>query len=142
MLRNRIIIVVIITVAVITGLVGTLIRPVDGPPPPPVSQAPDPAATPDEAAAVATAGLEPFQSFCSECHGSEALGTNQGPPLIHQLYEPNHHGDGAFVAAARQGSPQHHWDFGNMLPVAQLSDGDLIAIIGYVRSLQRAAGIF
>ena len=88
------------------------------------------------------AGREPFLGFCGDCHGNEGQGSVKGPPLIHILYEPNHHADGAFILAARRGSPQHHWDFGPMAPVPGVSDADLFAIIAYVRSLQRTAGIF
>ena len=151
MLRTRIIIVIVITTAVITGVVGVLYRPIDGPPPSAVEE-PEAAPTPGDGAqlrtpaapdvAVQVAGLAPFMEFCGECHGEQALGTDEGPPLVHQLYEPNHHADGAFVLAARQGSPQHHWNFGNMPPAQLVSDSDLIAIIGYVRTLQQTAGIF
>ena len=48
----------------------------------------------------------------------------------------------AFVLAARNGVRAHHWPFGNMPPVEQpLTDGELAAIIAYVRELQRANGI-
>ena len=149
MLRTRIIIIIVIITAVITGVVGVLFPPIDGSPPSAVeapeaaprdgAQLPTPAA-PAEGGQVA--GLARFMEFCGKCHGGQALGTNQGPPLVHQIYESNHHADGAFVLAARRGSPQHHWNFGNMPPVPRVSDGDLFAIIGYVRTLQQAAGIF
>ena len=64
------------------------------------------------------------------------------PPLVHRIYEPSHHGDMAFVLAARNGVRAHHWPFGDMPPVGQpLTDGELAAIIAYVRELQRANGI-
>ena len=48
----------------------------------------------------------------------------------------------AFVLAARNGVRAHHWPFGDMPPVGQpLTDGELAAIIAYVRELQRANGI-
>ena len=92
--------------------------------------------------ALADIGKEAFREFCIECHGAEAVGTDKGPPLVHIYYEPNHHADASFILAARRGAPQHHWTFGPMEPVARVSDSELYAIIGYVRSLQRAAGIF
>jgi len=46
------------------------------------------------------------------------------------------------VLAARNGVRAHHWPFGNMPPVEQrLTDGELGAIVAYVRELQRANGI-
>ena len=149
MLRTRIIIVLVVAIATITAVVGVLFPPIDLPPPSAI-ETPEAAILESAgadgavvaAAAVGLEGLEPFMQFCSECHGEEAVGTDQGPPLVHDFYEPNHHADAAFVVAARRGSPQHHWNFGDMPPVPRVSDGDLFAIIGYVRKLQIAAGIF
>lgn len=93
-------------------------------------------------ALVADAGQQPYIAFCGECHGNEGLGTDKGPPLLHAYYEPNHHSDQSFLIAARRGAPEHHWNFGPMEPVPRVSDAELQAIIGYVRSVQRAAGIF
>ena len=42
------------------------------------------------------AGEAKFTANCSRCHGAGGVGTNQGPPLVHKIYEPNHHGDAAF----------------------------------------------
>jgi mono/diheme cytochrome c family protein len=48
----------------------------------------------------------------------------------------------AFVLAARNGVRAHHWPFGDMPPVEErLTDGELGAIVAYVRELQRANGI-
>ena len=91
---------------------------------------------------LATAGEVAFVENCSACHGVNALGTDQGPPLIHKIYEPSHHGDGSFANAVRNGVRGHHWRFGNMPPVDGLTDHDLTAIVHYVRTLQRANGIF
>ena len=63
-----------------------------------------------------------------------------GPPLVHQLYVPGHHGDMAFVLAVQNGVAAHHWPFGNM-PVQQgLTEADIRNITAYVRALQRANG--
>ncbi len=86
-------------------------------------------------------GAESFVASCSECHGAEALGTDQGPPLVHIYYEPNHHPDEAFMMAAQIGVRQHHWAFGDMPPVENVADEELQPIIDYVRYLQREAGI-
>jgi len=86
-------------------------------------------------------GEERFTAFCSRCHGVFARGTTKGPPLVHKIYEPSHHGDFAFLRAAAQGVRAHHWDFGNMPKIADASPDDVTLIIGYVRWLQREAGI-
>jgi mono/diheme cytochrome c family protein len=82
-----------------------------------------------------------FSQNCAACHGAQAVGTKQGPPLVHKIYEPSHHGDAAFVLAARNGSKQHHWRFGDMPPQPQLTEAQVKAITAYVRALQRDAGI-
>ena len=82
-----------------------------------------------------------FNAYCSVCHGPQAAGTKQGPPLVHPYYEPGHHGDGAFYSAAQNGVPSHHWRFGDMPPVYSVSTEDVGQIICYVRTLQKSAGI-
>lgn len=94
----------------------------------------------DEAAA-ADDGAALFQRNCAECHGPAASGTDKGPPLVHQIYEPGHHSDDAFYRAVRLGARAHHWPFGDMPPVEGVSDEQVAAIVAYVRGLQRAAGI-
>ncbi len=86
-------------------------------------------------------GQAVFEQFCAECHGATAGGTEKGPPLVHPLYNPGHHGDMAFVRAAQQGARAHHWGFGDMDPVPDVTDQDLFLIIRYVRALQEANGI-
>lgn len=82
-----------------------------------------------------------FKANCAACHGLEAAGTQSGPPLVHPYYAPGHHNDAAFRRAARDGVPQHHWFFGDMPPVAGVSDEEIERIIAYVREIQRANGI-
>jgi cytochrome c553 len=89
----------------------------------------------------AAAGAGDFAKYCQSCHGPSATGTQNGPPLVHKIYEPGHHGDGAFVAAATIGTRQHHWPFGDMPPVEGISEAEIFRIIAYVRALQRANGI-
>jgi mono/diheme cytochrome c family protein len=89
----------------------------------------------------AQAGRAAFETNCASCHGPAAGGTDQGPPLVHRIYEPGHHADVAFVLATRRGVPQHHWDFGSMPPQPQVGERSLQQIIAYVRELQRANGI-
>lgn len=87
-------------------------------------------------------GQSRFKTFCAECHGANAQGSENGPPLVHQFYHPGHHGDGAFYAAAKNGSRQHHWKFGDMPPVEGIEDVDIDAILVFVREIQHANGIF
>lgn len=90
----------------------------------------------------AQAGEIAFNANCALCHGANASGTNLGPPLVHKIYEPNHHQDFSFRSAVQNGVQAHHWQFGNMPPAPQVAEDDIERIICYVRELQRANGIF
>ena len=103
-----------------------------------VQTLPPPPPTPAEYAA----GDSLFAQRCIECHGESARGTDQGPPLVHKVYEPGHHADFAFLRAVQFGVAAHHWRFGNMLPVSGVTRQQVTEIVGYVRWLQREAGIF
>lgn len=81
-----------------------------------------------------------YQANCAACHGADLRGTAIGPSHLSIVYEPNHHGDIAFVLAARNGVQAHHWPFGDMPPVPGLSDEDLESIVAYVRHIQRIEG--
>ncbi|MEX2650314.1 MAG: cytochrome c [Alphaproteobacteria bacterium] len=89
----------------------------------------------------AQAGARSYEANCAQCHGVHAAGSDRGPPLVHAVYNAGHHADIAFVLAARLGARQHHWSFGDMPPQPQLKDGEITAIIRYVRELQEANGI-
>ena len=83
-----------------------------------------------------------FNANCASCHGENAAGRNgAGPPFIHVIYQPGHHGDASFHLAARNGAVSHHWNFGDMPPVKSISDEEVAKIVTYVRTLQRANGI-
>lgn len=86
-------------------------------------------------------GAAKFAGNCAGCHGEAGVGTSQGPPLVHKIYEPNHHGDAAFQRAAANGVQAHHWEFGNMPKIEGVTSEDVDQIIQYVRWLQRQAGI-
>ena len=86
-------------------------------------------------------GEQLFKNHCARCHGPVADGTQQGPPLVHKIYEPGHHGDGSFHFAVKRGVRAHHWKFGDMPQVGGVDEAGVTAIIGYVRWLQREAGI-
>ncbi len=87
-------------------------------------------------------GEQKFTANCSACHGVGGVGTKQGPPLVHKIYEPNHHGDAAFQRAAANGVQSHHWEFGNMPKIPNVTPSDVDQIVKYVRWLQKQAGIF
>jgi len=90
----------------------------------------------------AEAGQAVFSDNCAQCHGTRADGREGlGPPLIHPIYEPDHHGDYAFLRAARQGVRAHHWGFGDMAPVPGVSTADIASVVRFVREVQRANGI-
>ncbi len=90
---------------------------------------------------LAAKGKKAYDSYCARCHGANAAGTSHGPPFVHKIYNPGHHGDYAFLRAAREGVPQHHWNFGDMPPRPEVADEEILAIIRYVRELQKANGI-
>ncbi len=86
-------------------------------------------------------GRVAFDNNCAQCHGENGSGTDSGPPLVHIIYEPNHHGDASFFSAAERGVRQHHWPYGDMAPQPQVSQEEMGDIIQYIRELQRANGI-
>ena len=97
---------------------------------------------PQEISMLAGMGKIAFESACINCHGQNAEGKRGfGPPLVHKIYEPSHHADYAFLMAVENGVRAHHWPFGNMPPQEGFTQGDVKAIIAYVRELQRANGI-
>lgn len=91
--------------------------------------------------AQAEAGKKAFASNCAQCHGANGAGTDKGPPLIYDIYNPGHHADEAFFMAAKFGVRQHHWRFGDMPPLPQASQDDIAKIVRYIRELQVANGI-
>jgi mono/diheme cytochrome c family protein len=87
------------------------------------------------------AGERAFDRTCAACHGIKAMGTEQGPPLVHIIYEPSHHSDEAFRRAVALGVVAHHWSFGPMPAQPEISGEEIEQIIRYVRWLQTRAGI-
>ncbi len=94
-----------------------------------------------EFTAAARAGETFFNAKCATCHGVNGTGSDKGPPLIHKIYEPNHHGDESFQHAAKSGVQSHHWNFGNMAPVAGITRAEVAKIVIYIREIQAANGI-
>lgn len=92
---------------------------------------------------VSVQGKKLFDKNCASCHGVNATGKQEvAPPLVHIIYEPNHHGDIAFKLAVKNGVRGHHWSFGNMPPIEGVSEKEIELITRYIRELQRANGIF
>lgn len=97
---------------------------------------------PEKLSAKAQLGRDGFEANCAACHGTNAAGLDGvAPPLVHIIYEPNHHGDESFQRAAALGVRGHHWPFGDMPPVKGLVRSDVEEIVSYVRELQMANGI-
>ena len=87
-------------------------------------------------------GQRAFEAVCADCHGIAAAGrAGVAPPLVHEYYEPSHHGDAAFLSAVANGVEAHHWSFGNMPAQDGLTRADVMSIVAYVRALQRENGI-
>ena len=96
----------------------------------------DPGPIPSEHAA----GVRVYDAACLRCHGAFAAGSDLGPPLIHDYYEPDHHADAAFQRAVRFGVRPHHWSYGPMPAVPGLTDEEVAQVIAYIRWLQGRAG--
>ncbi|MCP5374228.1 MAG: cytochrome c [Hyphomicrobiales bacterium] len=127
---------VIAAVGIVVSLGLQLLIPA-GPPPKLTVQVTEPALSAEAARGKAT-----FEKFCRECHGPSAGGSDQGPPLVHRIYHPDHHADGAFLLAVRNGVRRHHWPFGDMPPRPEVSQAQAAEVARYVRELQQANGIF
>ena len=87
-------------------------------------------------------GEDAYNINCAKCHGPSGSGSDTGPPLIHKIYEPSHHGDMSFHMAVMRGVRAHHWKFGNMPPIEGVGKVQVNHITYYIRALQKEAGIF
>ena len=97
---------------------------------------------PRSLSARAQTGQKIYEANCASCQGKSAAGQDGvAPPLVHIIYEPDHHGDESFQRAVARGVRTHHWRFGDMPPVDGLTRRDVAAFVTYVRELQRANGI-
>lgn len=103
-----------------------------------------PATAPAEAAATPIAagadGATVYQARCASCHGDDLRGTDRGPSQLSIVYEPGHHGDNAYRSAIRNGAPQHHWGFGAMPAIADITDDQIERVIAYIRAEQERNG--
>src|SRR3546814_18786738 len=57
---------------------------------------------------VAVAGRVAFNANFAQCHGKSGVGPQQGPPSLHDIYNPGHHAAQAFPTTFRQGLRPHH----------------------------------
>lgn len=89
----------------------------------------------------AESGSKLFAENCAACHGENGSGTDQGPPLIHDIYNPGHHGDFSFLQAVRSGVQSHHWTFGNMPAQEHVTQSQTKRIIQFIREVQVNNGI-
>lgn len=96
---------------------------------------------PEGFVADAVRGNALFAQNCMKCHGAGGQGSDQGPPLVHSIYNPGHHADLAFNLAVKNGVRSHHWKFGDMKPLPGVSPESVAHITAYVRERQRSAGI-
>ena len=136
-MRKSEIIQLIVIGAVLIGGIAVVVSKFGGPSKKDISVA----VTVPKLSSTAKKGQKYFDKSCISCHGENASGTESGPPLIHDVYNPGHHGDESFYRATIQGVKQHHWPYGNMPPRPELSKNQVSYIIAYVRELQEANGI-
>ena len=78
----------------------------------------------------AQSGKSIYNVKCAHCHGINAVGQNKvARPLIHKVYELNHHGDKSFQRAVALSVSANHWPFGNMPPTKGITRSDVKLII-------------
>jgi len=81
-----------------------------------------------------------YQASCAVCHGNDLRGTAIGPAHLSVIYNPDHHGNGAFASAVVNGVQAHHWGFGDMPAMPQITEDDFERIIAFIRESQRIEG--
>jgi cytochrome c len=81
-----------------------------------------------------------YRASCAACHGADLRGTEFGPSQFSVVYQPGHHSDFSYISAMVNGVPAHHWDFGDMAAVPNLSKDDMTRIVAFVRENQRIEG--
>jgi cytochrome c2 len=89
----------------------------------------------------AAQGERLYVKNCAACHGADLKGSDKGPPFLHPVYEPSHHGDASFQMAVKYGVRAHHWKFGDMKAVEGLSPDHVAHITEFIRKSQRQVGI-
>lgn len=86
-------------------------------------------------------GQKIFNATCANCHGENGSGSLDGPPLIHDIYNPGHHSNQAIISAIKNGSRQHHWIYGDMPAQPEITFSQIPAIITFIRETQNQNGI-
>lgn len=94
----------------------------------------------DSSGEPANDGARLYAANCASCHGTDLRGTAAGPSHLSVVYEPGHHPDDSFRAVIRDGVAPHHWDFGPMPAIAGLDDGEIEAIVAFIRAAQEREG--
>ncbi len=89
----------------------------------------------------AVKGGQIFGVNCAGCHGNNGEGGSGGPPLIHDIYNPGHHANSAFIQAMQKGTRSHHWRFGDMPAQKQMGLSDMMFVVKFIREVQQANGI-
>jgi mono/diheme cytochrome c family protein len=89
----------------------------------------------------ATNGAALYAASCASCHGKDLRGTDMGPSHLSVVYERDHHPDDSFRRAVESGVRAHHWQYGDMAPIPELSADQITAIIAYVREVQSREGL-
>ncbi len=103
----------------------------------------DPVTSPSESLVPLAAdadGATIYQARCASCLGEDLRGTDMGPSQLSIVYEPNHHGDESYRSAIRNGAAQHHWTFGNMPAIEDITDDQIERVITYIRTQQQELG--
>ena len=85
-------------------------------------------------------GAELYELYCAECHGSDLRGTDTGPSHLSIIYEPGHHSDESFRSAILNGARQHHFQFGDMPAVENITAQEVELVIEFVRNEQVRLG--
>lgn len=83
-------------------------------------------------------GLLLYNENCLECHGVHGRGTSFGPALTNKLYQTPLFKDKAFAQAIIYGVDEHHWNYGPMKPITELSQTHIAMITAYIRQVQNA----
>ncbi len=86
-------------------------------------------------------GRDIFAKSCGVCHGPYAEGTDKGPVLIHPIYAPETFADEDIARAIREGAKARHWPFGDMPAIGGISPDRELAIIAFLRAVQKANDI-
>ena len=75
-------------------------------------------------------GKAAFDAVCSACHGPNGQERKDiAPLLIHKIYKLGHHGDMAFVLAAKNGVGAHRCDFGILPAVNGITQTEVLNIV-------------